>query len=34
MTITFRGVGGGYHNTAWSQGDVLTETFQFFADVK
>ena len=34
VNITFRGVGGGYHNTAWSQGDVLTETFQFFADAK
>lgn len=34
LNITFRTVVGGYHNTAWSQGNVLTETFQFFADVK
>ena len=32
--ITFRSVCGGYHNVAWSQGDVLDETLAFFADVK
>ena len=34
LNITFRGVGGGFHNTAWSQGDILMETFEFFANVK
>ncbi len=34
LNITFRTVVGGYHNTARFQGNVQTETFQFFADVK
>lgn len=34
MNITFTGVVGGYHNTAWSQGDTLRDTFMFFDGVK
>lgn len=32
INITFRGVAGAAHNTAWSQDEVLTQTFEFFAN--